>query len=385
MVLKVVDISSHQSVTISTEVGAEGCIVKVSQGTGYINPKCDAQYQHAKKCGLKLGVYHYAGGGNPVAEADYFLKHAAGYIGEAILVLDWEEYQNAQYNNTKWARQFVDRVHQKTGVWCLIYGNRQDINRCMNCVNDCGLWFAGFPDLRSSWDAPTFPYSIAPWKSMVGWQFTTSNHVLDRNHFYITREQWDAYAKGKKTNNLPTPTPIDTSGRNGIAIDNVSQAQATKMVQRVQTFYAWTLLRDQVKAEKQPNKMYTLVVKCDSQWKYENAVNRLKQEFKSYLPTYMQQNIAIVDGDKPIKRIEARNLTEAQAKKMQDHMRGFLKDVLLDKQTYAEKNAYGTYDVRIKGEGFNNTDAPIVLNEIKEMGKAKDVKINPTHIKGFKY
>ena len=209
MVLKVVDISSHQSVTISTEVGAEGCIVKATQGTGYVNPKCDAQYQHAKKNGLKLGAYHYAGGGDPVAEADYFLKNIQGYIGEAILVLDWEEYQNAQYNNMNWCRQFVDRIHEKTGIWCIMYGNRQDANRFKNVANDCGLWFAGFPDLRASWEAPSFPYNIAPWKNMVGWQYTTSNGTLDRNHFYITREQWDKYAKSNSKNPKPeNPKPI---------------------------------------------------------------------------------------------------------------------------------------------------------------------------------
>ena len=66
-------------------------------------------------------------------------------------------------------------------------------------------------------------------------------------------------------------------------------------------------------------------------------------------------------------------------------MRHFLKDVLLDKQTYAEANSYGTWDVRVRGEGFNDHDAPIVLKEIQEMGKANDVKIDPSHIKGFKY
>nr|WP_270347764.1 hypothetical protein [Enterococcus malodoratus] len=106
----------------------------------------------------------------------------------------------------------------------------------------------------------------------------------------------------------------------------------------------------------------------------------MKQELKSYYPGYMQQNIAIVDGDKPIIKIN-----DEQSKKMEGHMRNFLKDILLDGQTYAEANSYGTYDVRIKGEGFNDHDAPIVLKEIQEMGKAKDVGINPTHMKGFKY
>lgn len=227
------------------------------------------------------------------------------------------------------------------------------------------------------------------WIECTGWKDTTiiANHdqrwvMAGCPYFYAYRLK---STPKPNPNPAPAPKPQPSGNKNGIAIDNVSKDQAVKMVQRIQTKYAWTLLRDQVKRVLQPNKVYTLVITCDSKWKYENAVNRLKQELKTYYPGYMQQNIAIVDGDKPIIKIEARNLNDEQSKKMEGHMRNFLKDVLLDQQTYAEANSYGTYDVRVKGEGFNNTDAPIVLKEIQEMGKAKDVKINPAHIKGFKY
>ena len=203
----------------------------------------------------------------------------------------------------------------------------------------------------------------------------------------VMQDYFIAQIKKYMGGSTPAPsTPSTPTGtKNGIAIDNVSKDQAVKMVQRIQTKYAWTLLRDQVKRVLQPNKVYTLIIACDSKWKYEHAINRLKQELKTYLPGYIQDNIAVPDGDKPIIHIEARNLTDAQSKKMESHMRNFLKDVLLDKQTYAEANSYGTYDVRVKGEGFNDHDAPIVLKEIQEMGKAKDVNIDPAHIKGFKY
>ncbi|OTO71258.1 MULTISPECIES: peptidoglycan amidohydrolase family protein [unclassified Enterococcus] len=227
------------------------------------------------------------------------------------------------------------------------------------------------------------------WIECTGWKDTTiiANHdqrwvMAGCPYFYAYRLK---STPKPNPSPAPAPKPQPSGNKNGIAIDNVTKDQAIKMVQRIQTKYAWTLLRDQVKRVLQPNKVYTLVITCDSKWKYENAVNRLKQELKTYYPGYMQQNIAIVDGDKPIIKIEARNLNDEQSKKMEGHMRNFLKDILLDGQTYAEANSYGTYDVRVKGEGFNNTDAPIVLKEIQEMGKAKDVGINPAHIKGFKY
>ena len=190
-------------------------------------------------------------------------------------------------------------------------------------------------------------------------------------------------------NSTPVPSPSTPTGKkNGIAIDNVSKDQATKMVQRLQTKYAWTLLRDQVKAVKQNDGRYTLVIKTGNKVRCDKSVLRLKQELKSYYPGYMQQNVVTPDGDKPSIRIEARNMPASAftGKNPFDiHMRNFLKDILLDGQTYAETNSYGTYDVRVKGEGFNDHDAPIVLKEIQEMGKAKDIKINSAHTKGFKF
>lgn len=210
MGLNVVDVSSNNPINAAITAGADGCIVKATQGKDYVNPSCDAQYQLAKAHGLKLGVYHYGGGNDAAVEADFFLKNVAGYIHEAILILDWEENQNSNYGDSNWCRRFVNHVHEKTGVWCLIYGNRQDINRCTNLVNDCGLWFAGYPtDTQRDWNAPDFMYDTTPWATLVGWQYSAAD--VDRSKFYITKEQWDAYAKGKSVNPASPvpPTPVD--------------------------------------------------------------------------------------------------------------------------------------------------------------------------------
>ncbi|MGM0169823.1 peptidoglycan recognition protein family protein, partial [Enterococcus sp. AZ128] len=169
----------------------------------------------------------------------------------------------------------------------------------------------------------------------------------------------------------PSTPSTPTGTKNGIAIDNVSKDQAVKMVQRVQTDYSWTLLRDQVKAVKQSDGRYTLAIRTGKGNRLNKSVNRLRQELRSYYPGYMQQNVAIVNGDKDSATIEARNMPASafSGKNPFDvHMRKFLKDILLDGQAYAEANSYGTYDVRIKGEGFNDHDAPIVLKQIQEMG-----------------
>lgn len=204
MTFKVIDISSHQSVEVAGIDGIDAVIVKATQDVTYINPKCDAQYQLAKQKGRGLGVYHYAGGGDPVAEADFFLKNIEGYIGEAVLALDWESGQNSSWGDSSWCRKFVNRVHEKTGIWCLIYIQASALNQVSNCANDCGLWIAGYPTNDASWDVPAFNYSTSPWSTYTLWQFT-SGGALDRNVGQINRAAWDRIAKGESAKQ---PEPV---------------------------------------------------------------------------------------------------------------------------------------------------------------------------------
>ena len=185
----------------------------------------------------------------------------------------------------------------------------------------------------------------------------------------------------------PAVVPPKPANKNGIAIDNISYNQAKHMVPLIQSRYAWTLATKQVKAIKQADGRYTLVITCDNKYKYEHSVNRLKQELKTLYPGYMQQNIAIVDGDKPVIQIEARNLPreafEGKHEGFDIYMRKFLCDVILYDQVFGQPNSYGTWDVRAMGEGFNSRDAVIILAEIKAEGAKKGIK--DTHIKVFKY
>ncbi|MDE6492552.1 MAG: glycoside hydrolase family 25, partial [Lactobacillus sp.] len=153
--LKMVDVYSESSRSFATLAGVDVTMVKATQGTGYVNPKCDIDYQAAKKAGKLLGVYHYAGGGNPEREAQYFYKNVKGYVGEAVPAVDWESGENASWGDHNWVRRFVDEFHRLTGVWCLIYVQASAINQVANCAKDCGLWVASYPSMDwKSWTVP---------------------------------------------------------------------------------------------------------------------------------------------------------------------------------------------------------------------------------------
>lgn len=57
-----VDVSSFQGVELSAiaKAGAKFAIVKVSEGTGYQNPKAQAQVNSAIANGIMVSGYHYA-------------------------------------------------------------------------------------------------------------------------------------------------------------------------------------------------------------------------------------------------------------------------------------------------------------------------------------
>lgn len=207
MVLKVVDLSSNNPVSAAATPEADAVIVKATQGTGYVNPSCNQMMALAAKAGKLRGLYHYAGGGNPVSEADYFISNIEGYLNkDVVLVLDWEEYQNSSWGNATWSRAFVNRVHERTGVWCMIYVQASAISQVATCVAVSPLWVAGYRANAASWNVPGFIWSIKPWEYYTLWQFT-SGGGLDRSIANLDSKGWKAIARGDKGGSV-TPPPV---------------------------------------------------------------------------------------------------------------------------------------------------------------------------------
>ncbi|WP_267202470.1 GH25 family lysozyme [Limosilactobacillus kribbianus] len=193
MALYTVDVYSNSSDAIIRDSHADGVIVKATQGTGYVNPRCNHQWDLAGSLGKLRGLYHYAGGGNPVSEAQYFISNIKNYVGQGILILDWESYQNASWGNSNWARQFVDEVHRLTGVWCVIYVQESALWQVANCANTCGVWVAKYASMNwNSWTLPNMGVSAGAFGALTGWQFTGGD--MDRSIFYISKEGWQALA-----------------------------------------------------------------------------------------------------------------------------------------------------------------------------------------------
>ena len=220
MTLNGIDISSWQSgINLGKDgIPADFVIIKATGGTGYVNPDCDRAFHQAVASGKKVAIYHFANDGyNGTAEeeADFFLKNVQGYIGKAMLILDWEAENQADVG---WAKRWLDIVYQRTGVKPLFYTytniiNRYDFSPIANA--DYGLWIANYPsDAPQGYSQPTPPISNG-FPFTVMYQYTSNGQLpgwngrLDLNVFYGTLEDWDSYVKGNRRTKRETEQLIN--------------------------------------------------------------------------------------------------------------------------------------------------------------------------------
>lgn len=226
MALKGIDISKWQTGIDLSKVDCDFVIVKATEGIGYVDKSCDMLFQKALSLGKKLGFYHFArptANNDPVREADFFYENCKGYFGKAIPILDWEA-ENKQ--NVAYAKAWLDRVYQRSGVKPVIYMSESVVNSYdwSSVANaDYGLWVAKYRD-----NNPDYNYNMANagtrprvkwWKFYCMWQWTSTGRLngysgnLDCNVFYGDGNTWDKYAGKSGTASKPAPAPAPAPAR----------------------------------------------------------------------------------------------------------------------------------------------------------------------------
>ena len=199
-----IDVSSHQPANITGIVDIDFAIIKATEGTGYVNPFWRSQADIARTREKKVGLYHFADGIDPIAEADFFLSVVKDYIGSAVLVLDWEA--GAIARGADYVRAFVKRIKEKTQVPPIIYGSASPLaaNGIPQVAQEenCGLWVAAYPSSNSGGyrDEPQMLGSVIRQYTSVG-RLPGYGGNLDLNISTLTGEQWDKYAKGQRESN----------------------------------------------------------------------------------------------------------------------------------------------------------------------------------------
>lgn len=157
----------------------------------------------ARSRGYLWGAYHLGRSGDPIKQAQFFLK-TIGNDPDALMALDLEDTSQSSMMNEANAVRFLDYVYRATGRMPVVYANHS-VALALNdrlgrvpLVKKTKLWYARF---RSN--IPDFPKGI--WDTYFLWQFSSeinchrtggclynvpgTTYDMDVNVFYGTRDQ----------------------------------------------------------------------------------------------------------------------------------------------------------------------------------------------------
>lgn len=178
-----VDVSAYQGTDMSgyARAGARFCIVKTTEGTGWVNDKAAAQIRSAKANGMMVMGYHYAHSGGSVSaarnEANYAISHARsmGVPARSYIAMDFEsDASGNRQANTDAAIAFMQTV-RNAGYLPLFYsgaaymGAHFDTNQIIQKFPG-SLWVASYKTLGRQ-DSPDFNYFPSR-NGIAIWQFT---------------------------------------------------------------------------------------------------------------------------------------------------------------------------------------------------------------------
>jgi GH25 family lysozyme M1 (1,4-beta-N-acetylmuramidase) len=184
------------------------CFLKTSQGINLKDSKFEEYKKASRNIGLLTSFYHFADGGDPIAEADFFLKTVGDIQEGEILVLDWEINHSSPAD---WCLKFLNRCLEKTGIRPLLYTNEarvKSIDWFHVVNNNFGLWIARYY-LNTGYKMPLVSPSSGQWPFWAIWQFTSRGKVdgiigfVDLNY---TKMDIATLRKYGKTTNEPFPS-----------------------------------------------------------------------------------------------------------------------------------------------------------------------------------
>lgn len=195
---KVIDVSSYQGSSKSyfeafKKYGAKSAIVKLTQGTSYVNPKACLQVANAYKVFGRVSAYHYYMG-NPIAEAKHFLAHvkAFGLDKTTWLAIDVEDPSLPKYN-TAGVNKFLEHLYNEGYHNLLCYASASwfeagRINRAA-LTKKAKIWCASYNNSRPGING------VAVWQQSDNWHgvdmsidfnnFLTSKSVAEDNHHKV--------------------------------------------------------------------------------------------------------------------------------------------------------------------------------------------------------
>jgi lysozyme len=193
MIDQVLDLSHHNATPDFRDAfsgGLRAVILKATQGLTYTDPTYQARARPARDAGLMAGAYHFGVNADGVKQADYFLKQVQP-DERTLLALDWETNPSGGTMTLAQAHAFVERIHQKTGRYPLLYSGSAFLKERLGRFYDpilskCPLWLAQYGPRANV---------QASWKTWTLWQYT-DHGIIERNAGSADRSRFNGDLDG---------------------------------------------------------------------------------------------------------------------------------------------------------------------------------------------
>lgn len=186
-------------------------IIKCTRGEGTVNESFKPWADALTAAGIPWGAYHFLNNNStePGAskEFDNFMKYFAPYIGKAAIFLDYENEDMGFAVGEGYAKEWLDKVKDATGVTPIIYTQQSRVNR-LGAIHAAGypLWVAKYgknpkitefnPDQKCD--------GISPYSEALIFQYSSNLYLtgyggkLDCNVFYGDAADWQKLCESKK-------------------------------------------------------------------------------------------------------------------------------------------------------------------------------------------
>lgn len=198
-----IDVSKWQKGLDFSKAGIDFCIIKATEGVGYVDPCFSYFVKQCKDNNILIGCYHYARPDlRPTEEgmrqeAREFIKAVKEekILYSSLLFLDWEGAKENILLKKELVDAFMDEVKCITGKYPLLYGSMYILNNLIEHHKiSYGIWAAQWPtdgNIKAG-----YPISYSMPKIATIWQYTSSGTIegwkgdVDLDYTLLLREEW---------------------------------------------------------------------------------------------------------------------------------------------------------------------------------------------------
>lgn len=181
----------------------DGAIIKCSRAASSVNDSFKPWADALTAAGIPWMAYHFLNNDKlavgAIKEADYFCDQVEPYLGTCALALDYENKDMGFAVGTGYAKTWLDRVKERTGITPLIYTQQSMVHALGEiCKAGYPLWVAAYASERefTAFEPDQTCNGISPYKEATIFQYTSNMHLkgysgdLDADVFYGDIDDW---------------------------------------------------------------------------------------------------------------------------------------------------------------------------------------------------